>query len=481
MLGTTRRDLPGEIAEWLDGRAATDPTAGAPEHLLAAIAITERLQRLRLPVLSIPRPASVAPAETGVPPTPRMAKALQLILDGTYPGLLDEAMGIIEQRGSYVPAPLLPALHLRSAALLNEDYPRAVRYTRISGQRGSWLARQHPDWRALTPGFDYAAAWKLTTQPAPRSDLLCRWRAVEPHRARNALREIWGKQSPRNQEILLSAMEVNRRPEDVEWLRSALPPKRKRVRRAVARLLLLHEESSAVADFERIARTVLDDAGRFRQLVTPGEEKELLGTYGGIKAPETVAHRLLCVLPPDRWRELSGRPLPDFYASLDPPQLKQLTLATIAFGRATLPLVHHLLDRPAAELPATSIAKLAGQLTGTEFDRLYERLLTDKRDALRLRGLPRRLALLRRSPWSERLSRAFVTRLLEDLRSRQLDYATQRELAGQWKLATPLLDPEIFGWLRQQMHTVTERYDAFGKLAVDMLQTTAFRREMRKP
>nr|WP_256534224.1 DUF5691 domain-containing protein [Lewinella sp. JB7] len=404
------------------------------------------------------------------------------MLEGTYTELLDEGIDLVLERKTYVPPPLLPALLQRAAALMEEDFPRARTYVRAGGRRANWLAERNPDWAELATGFDYVRAWRATDQPSHRAKLLARWRFTAPDAAREALAKGWSDQSPRNQEILLEGMAVGLSAADHSWLRESLSPKRKGVRRVLTALLLRAGEPEAIADLGELARAIVSEGGDLRTTVVHAEHKELLKKYGGLKAPQTLDQWLLEIMPPSSWDEWVKLKPPTWWLSLKPLQVRSVGRAVATFdnpGRK-VEFLDFLLRESPPQFPAELGVELVRQLPDAAFDRLYESLLTDQRDALRLRGLPRWLALNRRSAWSERLTRAMVRRLLDDLENRQLDYATQRDLALHWKLATPLLHPAVFSWLRQQLHSATERYDAFGKLATTMLQTTAFRRELSR-
>lgn len=482
-LGTARRAIDPAIMEWLDARGAIDPEADGPEQLLAAWALVERAHRLRdRPATARTETDEVAPPETRTPPTPRLARGLQLILEGTYPELLQEGITLVLERNTYVSPALLPALLPRAAALLDEDPARAARWLEATGNRGPWLARQHPDWAPLLPDYDYRSAWRREEQPGKQAALLARWRMTEPAAARQALGDKWDALSPRNQEIMLQGLAVNLSAEDWPWLRQALEPKRKGVRRALAGLLLLAGEPTALRDFREIARDIRGGGAREQVPPTPAA-RELLKAYGGVKAPQTPRQLLLAILPPAEWAELSGQPLTTFWTSLSTLELREAGRAILRFRAADIRLefLRFLLHEEPPQFPRDVAAELTQQLTEAEFDGLFDHLLTRRDDALRLRGLPRFLALQRTTPWNERLSKAMVRRLLDDLHSRQLDYATQRDLALHWKQAIPLLDPDLFAWLRQQLHTTAERPDVFGKLATQLLQTTSFRRQLRQP
>ncbi|MBB4080655.1 hypothetical protein GGR28_003290 [Lewinella aquimaris] len=482
-LGTARRGLSAEVSDWIDELGATDPTADEAERLLAALAIRERIERLQpQQTLLVTGGSDAVAEESRTAPGAKLARGLQLILGGTYSELLDEGVDLVLERDTYVPAPLLPALLLRAAALVNDDFNRAKKYVRAGGMRGTWLAAQNPEWEGLVPGYDFQKAWRIVDQPAQRANLLARWRSVDANAAREALAKIWSGQSPRNQKVLLEGMRVNLTAADHSWLLEQLAPKRKGVRRTLTELLAAAGEESTMEDLDRLATEIIGPRGDIRQAVSTEEAREVLERYGGVKTPQTVDQWLLEIMPPRTWEKLTSMKPATFWLSLKPLQLRAVGRAIVAFPDLDekVVFVDFLLREHQVKFPADLAVELIRQLPEATFERLYGKLLTDQSDALRLRGMPRLLALSRRSHWSERLSKAMINRLLDDLRSRQLDYATQRDLGLHWKLATPLLHPDIFPWLRQQLHAATERYDAFGKLATAMLQTTAFRRELRR-
>ncbi|THH41799.1 DUF5691 domain-containing protein [Neolewinella litorea] len=483
-LGTARRSLDPAVMKWLDERGAIDPVADAPEQLLAAWALVERSERVRdRPLGELPTTTAIAPPETLAAPTPRLARGLQLMLEGTYAQLLDEGINLLLAAGAYLPHALLPALLPRAAAVLDEEPERAARWMRATGNRGPWLAAQHPDWAPLGPNFDYPAAWRREDQPGKLATLLARWRRADPAAAREALARSWGNLSPRSQEITVEGLRTNLSEADWPWLRESLVPKRKGVRRTLAALLLQSGEPAAREDFLRIARSVCSaDEGR-KGNTLDSQDRGILKAYGGVKAPQTIRQRLLQIMPPPAWIEVSGQALSAFWAGLPVLELREAGRAISDYGdpETRTAFLRYLLHEEPQQFPREVAADLIRQLTATEFEELYEELLTRRDDALRLRGLPRFLALQRPTAWNERLTKAMVRRLLDDLHNRQLDYTTQRDLGLHWQQSIPLLDPEVFPWLRQQLHTTAERPDAFGKLATQMLQTTSFRRQLRQP
>ena len=483
-LGTARRTPPPELLEWLDGIGAVDPTADHAEQCLMALGITERMQRL-VPTLldaeTLP-PTAQAPPEQRQAPSPRLARGLELVLDGTYPELLDEAMEVVLDQNTYVPHPLLPPLLALAVATLDSDRDQALRILEAGGARGRWLAAQHPEWSVLTATFDFARAWKRADQPGQQVAVLQAWRHRDPEAAREALAAVWEGQSPRNQEMLLEGLRPQLSSADHPFLLAALEPNRKGVRRVASELLLLAGEPTATRAFREIARSALGADGTLAPLPADPDVRDTLKAYGGLKAPETLGQRLLEMLPSTEWNALTGMPLARFWLRLPPLELRGAGRALLAYDDAegTVAFVEFLLCEEPKGFPLELAGELVRKLPAETFDLLFDRFLDREKDALRLRGYARYLALQRKRHWSERLSKAMVTRLLDDLHRRELDYATQRDLALHWKQSIPLLHPDLFPWLRQQLHTATERYDVFGKLATRMLQVTSFRSQLRQ-
>ena len=483
-LGTVRRPPGEEVLAWLDELGAIDPTADAAEQVLMALGITERMQRM-VPLLLDPEslPAgSMAPPEQLAPASPRLARGLELILNGTYPELLDEAVSLLEQQRMYVPPALLPLLLPRAVALLPDGRAGALRVLAAGGERAGWLAAQHPDWSVLTPDHDFPATWRAAEQVAGKSEVLRQWREVDRDAAMDALEAIWDGQSPRNQEVLLEGLRPSVRPADADFLRRAMQPKRKGVRRLATELLLLTGDRDALADLSTLAGKLVQADGSLGPVIPAAESKEVVRIYGGVKAPETLAQRLLELLPPRSWPAITKLPAERFWARRSPLELRGAARALLAYDdpELTAAFVRFLLEEEPSEFPLQLGGELVRRLPAETFDGLYAEWLAKEKDALRIRSFARYLALQRNDHWSERLSKAVINRMLDDLHRRELDYATQRDLALHWKQATPLLHPDIFPWLRQQLHASTERYDAFGKLATRMLQVTSFRRQLRE-
>ncbi|MEM9527143.1 MAG: DUF5691 domain-containing protein [Bacteroidota bacterium] len=459
---------------------AVDPTADVPEQLLAAYAVAERLERIRTSA-SLPGVPAKTITETKAYAPLRMSQGLRLILDGTYGNVLPEAVAILVRRNLLVPPYLLPSLLEKALQVLPEDPDYAADLIRIGGKRADWLAAQHPEWRVLSTAYDMATDWQREATPGRRLTLLQRWRTVAPHAAREALAEIWPRQSPKNQERLLEGMVENRSIEDHTWLLAQLAPKRKGVRRQLLRILLLAKEPSALEDMIVIAASAFDSRGRLRNVLDDPEGKERLQRYGGLQRNESLAEYLLRLLPPSTLPDLVGQTLSEFWAGLDKSQLKAAAEAVLAYEEPEVlaTFTKFSFGVNPAMLPLPLVVSIAAAVPQEPFTALIEQLLSEEKNVFHYGGIARLLVLARRAPWSARISKAFILQLVATIREvRDIPYGMQQDLRAHWQLATPLLELSIFPWLRTQLHSMTERGDVFGKLATNMLQTMHFRKTL---
>lgn len=477
-LGTARKEAGQIIANWLAERDATDPTADDSEQLLAAWALIERTKRLQPSGKNVSSNMPVAPEETLPYASGRLARGLQLILKETYPDVLPEALDLLNEREQLIPPYLLPDI-LNKAIALQDTAPKlSDRLFQAGGQRAGWLANLNPEWSAVHPGYDFATAFQRDVTPGRRLPLLRRWRRRDPAAAREALAAVWDKQSPKNQESLLSALETGLSAEDMPWLRAGLGPKRKGVRRQLLRLLLLAGEAQATDDLLDLAASALDEQGKLPAIHPTNAGKETIVAYGGLRKNESLPEFLCSQLPPTAIPDLLGLPTAEYWPSLPKAQLKAAATAILAFAApdSSAEFIRFALIVNPAQLPMEEAAKITAALPQPAFEAVFHEVLDREKKVLHYGGVARVLALSRTEPWSARISKAFVLQLVATLRDiRDLPYGLQRDLQSHWKLCIPLLDASIFQWSRTHLSSVAERADAFGKLATEALSVMNFR------
>lgn len=481
-LGTVRQAVDNEVVAWLEIRDAVDPTADPGEQLLAAWSVTERLHRLEAgEVITLDKVATAPPDERPLP-SPKISRGFQLILRGTYPQILPEAIVLLEEKNIQFPPFLLPDLLTKAVGLQDQFPKKSLLLLQAAGTRGSWLAGLNPEWTTLREDFDFHSAFTREATPGRRTTLLKRWRRSAPSAAREAINSVWDGQSPKNQEMLLEALAVNPVPEDLPWLRERMGPKRRGVRRALLKLLLRLREPQATEELTTLAAASLDEQGKIVSILNEPAATEVLNDYGGLLKKESLAEFLLDVLPPNLLPDLVGKTGPEFWSGLRKQELQRVTQTLLRYPMDEwwFAFVRFACRVNPAQLPLQETAAIAANLTQEEFTSIFHELLDEEKDVLHFGGVPRILALSREMPWSERITKAFVLQLVKTLREvHTVPYSLQKDLQSHWKLAIPLLHVSTFGWLRTQLHAMTERTDAFGKLATEVLQTTAFRRNLR--
>ncbi|OAV43951.1 DUF5691 domain-containing protein [Lewinella sp. 4G2] len=477
-LGTHRQPPTQEVTDYLTLRDAIDPTADDAEKALAAYALTERLERLRINRTEAPKQQSPI-AEDWPPAPPKLGRALKLVFEETYAAILPEAVRVLARRELLFPPHLLPGL-LDYAERIQRPEPNLSKLAlAVGGNRATWLAGLNPSWQSLTEDYDHAAEWAKAVAPAQLAEVLERWRATDPEAAREALVEWWPKQSPKNQVTLLGALAADLAPQDLPWLRTQLSPKRKGVRRAILKLLLLGDEEEVTNDMVTLAAASLSPTGGFANTLQDDAAKEILNQYGGLQSRETLGEFLLGNLPPTLIPDLLGLAPEEFWPNLSKVELRETANALLFYG-APAPqaaFVTYALAAPRDRLPLLQLNKIVAALPQNTFVDLFHAFMDREPDGFRDGGIALQLAVQRRESWSERITRAYVRALVGKIRdSRGITYGASREQSELWKRAVPLLHINTFAFLREQLHAITERPDVFGKIALSMLQTTAFRR-----
>ncbi|HEY7984781.1 MAG TPA: DUF5691 domain-containing protein, partial [Ktedonobacterales bacterium] len=191
LVGTARQpDATLATGTALDGLAGTLDAASIERRILlvaGALAVYHLAGEIPTMAPAAPDPC---PAETRPFCPPGAAQTLVALFGSPRAGLLPEALGYLAHAGRVLSHELLlPALNARDA-----DQRAAVRP--VLGERGRWLARQHPAWAwaAAAPTDDLPPdaeqLWQEGT-PDERQDVFRRLRLADPARARAWLAGVW--------------------------------------------------------------------------------------------------------------------------------------------------------------------------------------------------------------------------------------------------------------------------------------------------
>ncbi|MCB0639489.1 MAG: hypothetical protein KDC54_22840 [Lewinella sp.] len=235
LLGTDRAPLP---IEWLAEEA--DAT-GPPSRLLEAAYTQHLLRRGARPWAKLEgKLPATAPPEPGKACTWRAAQMLLRMLEGHHAAALPEFIRLLGQHQRVLPPAALPALLDQCVA----DHSHWAIVAPALGQRGHWLARQHPAWRELLPP-DMASDWR--TAPADeQAAAFRRQRQVDPEAARQGLLDAWNELEVKPRAQLLAALEEGLSLADEPFLENALDDSRKEVRQPASELLARLPDSALV-------------------------------------------------------------------------------------------------------------------------------------------------------------------------------------------------------------------------------------------
>ena len=321
IIGTERGPLPESDLEALGLPPSSDPAQTALEGLVAA---------------NLLRKAGFVPTEFPISQFPISAtdgrricdeaavKDLNTMLSGRYAEALPEFLTLLAQKKLQLPPELLPAL-----------LEKAVRDNAVSenlrlalGPRGTWLARQHPDWNALLQSDE--ADW-FTAAFAERKRLLTTTRARNPLLALAWLEKTWPEEKADHKLQFIEILQNRLSPADEDLLEKASADKSRELRRAALQLLMLLPESKGFSEAnhfftERLAGALLQknraETDAFLKKSMPDLSEEALQPWLTILSKDALGdwrNELLCLfirlLPP------AGLPVPTGHASQTLPEL----------------------------------------------------------------------------------------------------------------------------------------------------------------
>ncbi|GAA5041740.1 SWIM zinc finger family protein [Nocardia callitridis] len=335
LLGTARRTLEDrQLAEPVGaaaGRLSTDPAA----RLLESAALQDLFSRGGAPTVTAtaPKPAIDDQRRT----LPRAASA--------------RLAGMLTQRSAFLPewfeaaaphdyrAPDALCAHL----LAHAKKTTAVRepLLRLAGERGAWLAEQHPEWRTMLshntarpPDQRPDDVWQFG-RPAERREWLAALRRTDPTRARAALAASWRTESGPLKAELLALLGPQLEPADEALAQTALGDRRADVRRTAAGLLSRLPDSAFAHRMRRRAEQWIrvERSRRHTELVVALPDpldaeaaRDGIGdhgvefTYRWSGAPDRTAillRQLVAATPLEHWTGLLGAPDRVVLATID--------------------------------------------------------------------------------------------------------------------------------------------------------------------
>ncbi|MEL6391796.1 MAG: DUF5691 domain-containing protein [Bacteroidota bacterium] len=483
----TSPDL-AELTEKLGFELPEEPA----EALLQLLPVLDRLDRIELPPLWNDRTSgdmdqdqttSYATdfTESEKPPAPApMGKALDLILNGTYRAAEHEYIRVLKSSGFRPPDRLLPQLLARA---LQSTGGERTQLLDIIGPRGRWLASLHPDWSSLFLPEDPTSVWKRLHLPADMAAFMTIWRQADPDAARKALATRWPDLDGSRQARLMETLSTGLSDEDVPFLLAALGPRRRLVRREATRLLLQIGEPHTTDHFTSLVAESFQLDGHRIVIDLPKPIKDRLEPYGLYEARSSTITVLLEHLPPRLWWELPdlepfqfiNRLLlgPNQAKELLPPLAKACVFYNDQAGLVAISKMVLRFDLQYTAWPKSLMSSLA-QVGENQFYELSDWALDQLERALHSTSFMSFLSRQVPYAWSDRLSRASLRMLLEDIELSKLRF--QNPSSKFWLPLAYRASVGLFPEFQRELYDATIQYGETSKLATKILQIMSFRR-----
>lgn len=303
LLGTERSHLPNSTLQQLEA-LGVDIDEEETTVLLQAAAIFHQQQKVAAPLNDFcgELPQRVADESLKVCSV-RSAHHLQLILNQSFEGVLDEFIFHLNENQKQLPPELLP--DLLTASIKDEKLFQQLQPA--LGQRGTWLIQQNPEWQKLVVNDD-PNTW-LTGRIHERFALIRYLRKTAPELAITLLESTWKQESLSDKLTFLKLLPIGLNNNDESFLEQQLDNGRKEVRTAAAKLLIHLPKSGMVGRmYQRVEECLYFQSQKLiielPEEVSEEEKRDGIQVSatmytGGMKASHFG--QLLASVPPELW------------------------------------------------------------------------------------------------------------------------------------------------------------------------------------
>ncbi|WP_330228799.1 SWIM zinc finger family protein [Nocardia sp. NBC_00508] len=320
LLGTARRTPDRAALAPSIARAVERLSADPAFRLLESAALQDLFTRGGVAPATATAPEPAADDARRLLPRPAAARLARMLRERS--AFLPEWFDAAAPQDYRAPDALCEQLleHAKINASLREPL------LRLAGARGSWLAAQHPEWRALVRQPTASADIWQFGQPPERRDWLARLRRDDPDAARAQLAAAWPKESGPIKTELLAVLADGLDPADEPLLETALDDRRADVRRTAAGLLALLPESAfaqrmraRASAWVRVEHRLLHtnlvialadtlDAATQRDGITDRTVEFAYRWNGTPDVPAAWLRQMVAATPLPHWTDLLGSP-----------------------------------------------------------------------------------------------------------------------------------------------------------------------------
>ncbi|MFK7934255.1 MAG: DUF5691 domain-containing protein [Saprospiraceae bacterium] len=488
LLGTERTKLSATTLQHLES-LGVDTDVEETTILLQAAALLHQQQRVALPFADFAGelPERVANDNLRVCSV-LSAYHLQLILDGTFGGVLREFIFCLNENQKELPPELLPDL-------LEQSLKNDVLYQQLEpalGERGKWLIQQNPGWQKLAQNDD-PETW-LTGRPNERIALIRYLRQNAPELAITLIESTWQQESLANKLTFLKLLKTGLSATDEAFLEQQSDNGRKEIR-AIAADLLANLPTSALVGrmYQRVEECLYFQS---EQLIielpedfTDDELRDgILPNANAYRGGLRASHfgQLLERVPPELW---------EIYLQRDATQCLQLFLrtdwrttvlpalikATARFKNATWAeaIIRYWLKTEEQDIwQNTAVKRIIPLLSAKNFNEICVTYIELQNELIGEESVVVQLLLADTHPWENSLTTALIMGFQRWLNT------TDNYLWNTWhyrellQVASTRADVNLFQQLKSGWRFSTAGQIRWEKEIEGFLRTLIFRRDM---
>ena len=417
---------------------------------------------------------------------------LALMLEGEFRDVLPEWLAAMKSAGKRVAEEHLPAL----LDLGRDEAPLRGTILPVLGQRGEWLAAQHPEWVYATRR-DEKDVWETGTREE-RLLLLANLRTVDPTKARELLATTWSQESAKDRAAFLEKFATAINSSDEPFLNEAFHDRSVDVRR-VARTLLADLPSEFSRRLKDLANQVLSFKksliGKARIEVALPEDPIawLKANDVEIDSPPRNASKsmgpkgwalkeMISLVPIAHWTELWKKtPIEIIRAGNESEWRESFVLGFLLAARRDRDpeWIEALISFTFNDPQQPQMPDLAAYLPAARLEALILHSLKSESAELNDTHPAYRLLMAHRSAWSDQLSRAVMNSVKKRI-NRGKDNISDWQTKATLKLYARYVSPALYDELASGWPTESESWSNWSK-GIDAFQSLlAFRRDMHR-
>ena len=427
--------------------------------------------------------------------SPRSARHLHLILDGTYEEALEEFLQIMHLKQKRLPPESLPELFDRCLI----DSPLWDKISPAIGARGGWLLAQNPEWLPLNcqPNPEN---WE-TAKRVERKQILEALRANQPTQAIELIISTWKEDDLNSRVQFIKTLKINLSEEDEDFLEEKLDDSRKEIRKIAAELLgQLPDSALNQRMFQRLQpylQLKKKKSGRRKlevqlpeqsdnSMIRDGIDPSAQWYKGGVKASRLG--QMIASIPPRRWNEHFQTSTSETLQLIVRSDWSELILQAVAEASATHQdeeWMEYILDFWLEHYHQQrwnyfNLKKLLESISVSTFNKICTQNVQKTNSLLDEESPLTTILRTVKLPWDDTLSVLVIRAMQKWIAGETAHYWSGWHLRSILKQAAYLCNPELLEQLARGWPYTNYGSSNWEKEIDNFLSTLKFRQEMKK-